>query len=103
MRFLPAHPERNVKGVESLLAFDVHPGNARRVRVTINERTLADSFWPAPKPYRARRGSQHRLRFEPNIMRAVEGCAFVQDNGPERVDVPGFFASRQPYCNEFIW
>ena len=31
--------------------------------------------------------SRHRLRFEPSIMRAVESCAFVQENGPERVDV----------------
>jgi hypothetical protein len=68
------------------LAFDVHPGNARRVRVTINERTLADSLGPAPK----RIGSPRVRRdvgFEPNIMHAVEGWAFVQDNGPERVDV----------------
>jgi hypothetical protein len=50
VRFLPAHLERNVEGDgESLLAFYVHPENARRVRVTINQRTLVDSFWPALK------------------------------------------------------
>jgi 3-hydroxyacyl-CoA dehydrogenase len=89
MRFLPAHPERNVEGEgESPLAFNMHPENARRVWVTINERTLADSFWPAPKRIGLAEGaSRRRLRFEPNIMHAVEGCAFVQENGRERVDV----------------
>jgi 3-hydroxyacyl-CoA dehydrogenase len=89
VRLLPAHPEHNVEGDgESLLAFDVYPENGRRVWVTINERTLADSFWPTPKRMGLAGGaSRHRLRFEPNIMRAVESCAFVQENGPERVDV----------------
>jgi carnitine 3-dehydrogenase len=27
------------------------------------------------------------LRFDPDIARAVEGCAFIQENGPERVNV----------------
>src|SRR5271155_3080412 len=31
--------------------------------------------------------SRSRLRFDPEIMRAVSGCAFIQENGPERVDV----------------
>jgi len=31
--------------------------------------------------------SRSRLRFDPEIMRAVAGCAFIQENGPERVDV----------------
>jgi hypothetical protein len=89
MRFLPVHPERNVEGDgESPLVFNMPPENARRVWVTINERTLADSLGPAPQAYRLAEGaSRRRLGFEPNIMHAVEGWAFVQDNGPERVDV----------------
>ena len=56
--------------------------------VTINERTLAQSFWPAPKRMGLAGGvSRHRLRIEPNIMRGVESRAFVQESGPERVDV----------------
>jgi 3-hydroxyacyl-CoA dehydrogenase len=31
--------------------------------------------------------SRSRLRFDPEIRRAVAGCAFIQENGPERVDV----------------
>jgi 3-hydroxyacyl-CoA dehydrogenase len=31
--------------------------------------------------------SRSRLRFDPDIRRTVEGCAFIQENGPERVDV----------------
>jgi 3-hydroxyacyl-CoA dehydrogenase len=31
--------------------------------------------------------SRSRLCFDPEITRAVAGCAFVQENGPERVDV----------------
>ena len=31
--------------------------------------------------------SRSRLRFGPEIKRAVAGCAFIQENGPERVDV----------------
>jgi 3-hydroxyacyl-CoA dehydrogenase len=91
MRFLPAHPERSVEGDgESLLVFNMRAENVRRVWVTINERTLADSFWPAPKRIGLAEGaSRRRLHFEPNIMLAVEGWAFVQENGRERVDVKG--------------
>ena len=31
--------------------------------------------------------SRNQLRFDRDIRRAVEGCAFIQENGPERVDV----------------
>jgi 3-hydroxyacyl-CoA dehydrogenase len=94
MRFLPVHPERNVEGDgESPLVFNMPPENARRVWVTINERTLADSLGPAPQAYGLAEGaSRRRLGFEPNIMHAVEGWAFVQENGRERVDVKRDFS-----------
>jgi carnitine 3-dehydrogenase len=51
-------------------------------------RTLVDGFWPALERMGLAEGaSRSRLRFDPDIMRAVEGCAFVQENGPERIDV----------------
>jgi carnitine 3-dehydrogenase len=51
-------------------------------------RTLVDEFWPALERRGLAEGaSRSRLRFDPDIMRAVEGCAFIQENGPERVDV----------------
>jgi carnitine 3-dehydrogenase len=51
-------------------------------------RTLVDGFWPALEHVGLAAGaSRSRLRFDPDIMGAVEGCAFIQENGPERVDV----------------
>jgi carnitine 3-dehydrogenase len=51
-------------------------------------RTLVDGFWPALEHAGLAAGaSRSRLRFDPDIMGAVEGCAFIQENGPERVDV----------------
>ena len=51
-------------------------------------RTLVDGFWPALEHIGLAAGaSRSRLRFDPEIARAVEGCAFIQENGPERVDV----------------
>jgi carnitine 3-dehydrogenase len=51
-------------------------------------RTLVDGFWPALEHIGLAAGaSPSRLRFDPDIARAVEGCAFIQENGPERVDV----------------
>jgi carnitine 3-dehydrogenase len=51
-------------------------------------RTLVDGFWPALEHIGLAAGaSPNRLRFDPDIARAVEGCAFIQENGPERVDV----------------
>src|SRR5258707_2405823 len=51
-------------------------------------RTLVDGFWPAlERVGLAEGGSRSRLRFDRDIRRAVEGCAFIQENGPERVDV----------------
>jgi molecular chaperone GrpE (heat shock protein) len=43
------------------------------VPVTINERTLADSFWPVLKRTGLAEGRDIGGRFEPNIMRAVKG------------------------------
>ena len=51
-------------------------------------RTLVDGFWPALEHIGLAAGaSRSRLRFDPHIVRAVEGCEFIQENGPERVDV----------------
>jgi carnitine 3-dehydrogenase len=51
-------------------------------------RTLVDGFWPALERVGLAEGaSRSRLRFDPDIRRAVEGCAFIQENGPERLDV----------------
>src|SRR5260370_21933828 len=51
-------------------------------------RTLVDGFWPALERVGFAEGaSRSRLRFDPDIRRTVEGCAFIQENGPERVDV----------------
>ena len=49
-------------------------------------RALVDGFWPALERLGLVEGaSRNRLRFDPEIGRAVAGCAFVQENGPERV------------------
>jgi 3-hydroxyacyl-CoA dehydrogenase len=51
-------------------------------------RTLVDQFWPALERVGLADGaSRSRLRFDPDVTRAVEGCAFIQENGPERIDV----------------
>ena len=51
-------------------------------------RTLVDGFWPALERVGLAEGaSRSRLRFDRDIRRAVEGCAFIQENGPERIDV----------------
>jgi carnitine 3-dehydrogenase len=51
-------------------------------------RTLVDEFWPALERVGLAEGaSRSRLRFDPDVTRAVEGCAFIQENGPERIDV----------------
>jgi hypothetical protein len=112
VRFLPAHPERNVADDgESLLALDMHRENARRVWATINERTLADNFWPAPKRMGARRGcvatsialrTEHHARRRELRLRpgewARKGRREARSFGQDFCSR----ASRQPYCNEFI-
>lgn len=51
-------------------------------------RALVDEFWPSLERLGLVDGaSRSRLSFDPEIMRAVAGCAFIQENGPERVDV----------------
>jgi carnitine 3-dehydrogenase len=51
-------------------------------------RALVDAFWPALESVGLVEGaSRSRLRFDAEIRRAVAGCAFIQENGPERVDV----------------
>src|SRR6266403_4517071 len=51
-------------------------------------RTLVDASWPAlERVGLAEDASRNRLRFDRDIRRAVEGCAFIQENGPERVYV----------------
>jgi carnitine 3-dehydrogenase len=51
-------------------------------------RTLVDGFWPTLERIGLAEGApRSRLRFDSDIARAVEGCAFVQESGPERVDV----------------
>ena len=63
-------------------ATDTANGAERRLRA------MVDEFWPALERMGLAEGaSRSRLSFHPDIMRAVEGCAFIQENGPERVDV----------------
>jgi carnitine 3-dehydrogenase len=51
-------------------------------------RTLVDRFWPALEGMGLVEGAlRSRLHFDPVLRRAVAGCAFVQESGPERVDV----------------
>jgi carnitine 3-dehydrogenase len=51
-------------------------------------RALIDGYWPSLESRGLVEGaSRSRLRFDPEIMGAVAGCAFIQENGPERVDV----------------
>ena len=51
-------------------------------------RSLVDEFWPAlARVGLAEGASRDPLSFDPDLSRAVEGCDFVQENGPERVDL----------------
>lgn len=51
-------------------------------------RSLVDEFWPAlARVGLAEGASRDRLSFDSDLSRAVEGCEFVQENGPERVDL----------------
>jgi carnitine 3-dehydrogenase len=67
--------------------FDVvasDPGDGAEERL----RTLVDQFWPALERVGLAAGaSRSRLRFDIDVTRAVEGCVFIQESGPERVDV----------------
>src|SRR5271168_1104532 len=60
------------------------PANGAEKRL----RAMVDEFWPVLERMGLAAGaSRSRLRFEPDIMRAVEGCAFIQENGPERINM----------------
>ena len=74
-------------------------------------RILVDRFWPALEHIGLAAGaSRCRLRFDPDIACAVEGCTFIQENGPERVDVKRDLLARifvvapsnSPYFDEFV-
>src|SRR5260370_16569117 len=62
-------------------ATDPADGDEKRLR------TLVDGFWPAlERVGLAEGGPRSRLRFDRDIRRAVEGCAFIQETGLERID-----------------
>jgi carnitine 3-dehydrogenase len=51
-------------------------------------RSFVDDFWPVLERLGLDSGaSKGRLSFHSRIEQAVEGCIFVQENGPERVSV----------------
>ena len=51
-------------------------------------RSLVKSYWPALEQLGLSAGaSQDRLVFDANVEKAVEGVDFVQENGPERLDI----------------
>jgi 3-hydroxyacyl-CoA dehydrogenase len=60
------------------------PANGAEARL----RSLVDEFWPALERVGLAAGaSRDRLSFHVDPARAVEGCDFVQENGPERVEI----------------
>jgi 3-hydroxyacyl-CoA dehydrogenase len=67
--------------------FDVtasDPADGAEVRL----RTLVDTFWPALQRVGLVDGaSRERLAFDADAARVVESCVFIQENGPERVDI----------------
>jgi carnitine 3-dehydrogenase len=51
-------------------------------------RALVDGFWPSLESMGLAEGaSRSRLSFDREVTRAVAGCTFIQENGPEKVDV----------------
>lgn len=51
-------------------------------------RSLIKSYWPALELLGLSAGaSQDRLVFDANVHKALEGVDFVQENGPERLDI----------------
>src|SRR4030081_2818168 len=51
-------------------------------------RSLVSDFWPALKRIGLAPGaSLARLKFESDLTSTVAGAAFIQENGPERVDI----------------
>ena len=69
------------RGLE-VVATDPAPGAEQRLHA------LVESFWPAlTRIGMAANASVARLRFEPDLARTVSGADFIQENGPERVDI----------------
>ncbi|THD73232.1 3-hydroxyacyl-CoA dehydrogenase NAD-binding domain-containing protein [Phenylobacterium sp.] len=65
-----------------VVATDPGPGAEARLRALVAE------FWPALKRIGLAEGaSQDRLTFNHDLAAAVAGAGFVQENGPERVDI----------------
>ncbi len=63
-------------------ATDPAPGAEQKLR------ELIASYWPTLRELgMAESASQNRLVFEKDIQRALEGVDFVQENGPERLDI----------------
>jgi 3-hydroxyacyl-CoA dehydrogenase len=62
-------------------ATDPAPGAGERLREAVRR------HWPAMERIGLAEGAApDRLSFEPVLERALEGCDFVQENGPERAD-----------------
>lgn len=69
-------------------ATDPAPGAEQRLRDAVQR------HWPALERMGLADGSSlERLRFEPALERALDGCDFVQENGPERAESQG-----RPVC-----
>ena len=65
-----------------VVATDPAPGVADRLH------NLVETYWPALERIGLAEGaSKDRLRFEADLAKAVQGAAFVQENGPERLDI----------------
>jgi carnitine 3-dehydrogenase len=65
-----------------VIATDPAPGAEDRLRA------LVADFWPALERIGLAEGAaQSRLTFEADLATAVAGADFVQENGPERVDI----------------
>ena len=63
-------------------ATDPAPGAEQKLR------ELIASYWPTLRELGvAESASQNRLVFEKDIQKALEGVDFVQENGPERLDI----------------
>ncbi len=63
-------------------ATDPAPGAEQKLR------ELIASYWPTLRELGvAESASQNRLVFEKDIQRALKGVDFVQENGPERLDI----------------
>ncbi len=51
-------------------------------------RAHIQSFWPILEQIGLSKGaSQDRLTFNEDLAKALSGCGFVQENGPERIDI----------------